>query len=404
MTAVPPPAAGPAGHPLGAERVRQLPAGGLAGLLMEATGGDVVNLAVGTPGWPATPPELVKQAVHALQEGVHQYEDPAGNTRLREWIAHSLPGRPDPRTELTVTAGASEALAVALLACVDPGDEVIVLEPFYENFLSAIALAGGVPRVVSADGPGWAPDPAALTAAFGPRTRAIVINSPSNPTGRLLTGEELGLIAELCARWDVVAVSDEVYASYVYDGAPHRSAAEVPGLADRSIVLGSFSKSHSVSGWRLGYMRAPEPWTRLLRQVHVATTGGAASPLQHALAHGGPALADGWDPAGSMRPLRDHAVRMLTAAGFDCAVPEGGVYVMAGIGGLTRAPSPRFVRELAQRTGVLLAPATPFFAEGRRGTRYVRVAFNRPEATLLEAHRRLNGGPAPSAKQRSTFP
>lgn len=392
MTAVPPRDVTPAGHPLGAERVRQLPAGGLAGLLMEATGGDVVNLAVGTPEWPITPPELVKHAVHALQEGIHQYEDPAGNMRLREWIAHSLPGSPDPRTEVTVTAGASEALAAALLVCVDPGDEVIVLEPFYENFLSAIALAGGVPRYVSADGPDWALDPAALAAAFGPRTRAIVINSPANPTGRLLNDEELRLIAELCAKWDVVVVSDEVYARYVYDGARHRSAAEVPGLADRSIVLGSFSKSHSISGWRLGYVRAPEPWTRLLRQVHIATTGGAASPLQHAVAHGAAALADGWDPAESMRTLRDHTVRMLTAAGFDCSVPQGGVYVMAGIRGLTEESSPRFVRELAERTGVLLTPATPFFAEGRRGARYVRVAFNRPEATILEADRRLNGG------------
>ncbi|MEU3566941.1 aminotransferase class I/II-fold pyridoxal phosphate-dependent enzyme [Kitasatospora sp. NPDC036755] len=382
----------PTSRPLGAERVRRLPGGGLVGLL-KAAGGDVVNLAAGTPGWPATPPELIKHAVHALHEGVNQYENPDGNALLREWIACSLPGRPDPATELTVTAGASEALAVALLAAVDPGDEVILLEPFYENFLSAVALAGGVPRFVPAQGPDWAPDPAALTAAFGPRTRAIVLNSPANPTGRLLTDEELDLIAEQCATWDVVAVSDEVYAPYVYDGARHRSAAEVPGLAERSIVLGSFSKSHSVSGWRLGYLRAAEPWTRLLRQVHIATTGGAAAPLQHAMAHAGPALHDGWDPAESMRTMRDHAVRALTEAGFSCSAPRGGIYVMAGIAGLTDEPSPRFARELAERTGVLVAPATPFFADPRHGDPYVRVAFNRPEATLLEAHRRLTGRP-----------
>ncbi|MGW3207620.1 pyridoxal phosphate-dependent aminotransferase [Streptomyces sp. NPDC001135] len=392
MTRAPSPFAGPASHPLGAERVRQLPDGGLVALLT-AAGADVVNLAAGTPGWPVTPPEFVRHAVQALQEGVHQYEDPAGNMRLREWIARSLPGGPDPVTELTVTAGASEALGVALLACVDPGDEVVLLEPFYENFLSAVALAGGVPRFVPAAGPDWAVDPDALAAAFGPRTRAIVLNSPANPTGRLLTDDELRLIAELCATWDVVAVSDEVYAAYVYDGARHRSAAEVPGLADRSIVLGSFSKSHAVSGWRLGYLRAPAPWTRLLRPVHIATTGGAAAPLQHAVAHGAPALPDGWDPAGPMGALRDRAVRMLTAAGFDCAAPQGGVYVMAGTHGLTEEPSPRFARTLAERTGVLLAPATPFFADPRRGARYVRVAFNRPESTLLEAHRRLTGRP-----------
>ncbi|MFF9642524.1 pyridoxal phosphate-dependent aminotransferase [Kitasatospora aureofaciens] len=379
-------------RPLGAQRVRQLPAGGLVALLA-GRGADSVDLAAGTPEWPATPPELVEGAVRALREGVHQYEDPAGNPRLREWIAGTLPGRPDPDTELTVTAGASEALAVALLACVDPGDEVVVLEPFYENFLSAVALVGGVPRFVRAEGPDWALDPDALTAAFGPRTRAIVLNSPANPTGRLLTDGELGLIAELCERWDVTAVSDEVYAGYVYDGARHRSVAELPGLAERSIVLGSFSKSHAVSGWRLGYLRAPAPWTRMLRQVHIATTGGAAAPLQHALAEAGPVLRDGWDPAGSMRPLRDLAVRMLTEAGFDCVAPRGGIYVTAGIQRLTREPSPAFVRDLAAATGVLLAPATPFFADPRRGDRYVRVAFNRPEATLREAHRRLTARP-----------
>ncbi|WP_030883789.1 pyridoxal phosphate-dependent aminotransferase [Streptomyces sp. NRRL F-5053] len=379
-------------HPLGADRVRQLPAGGLADLLLEA-GGDVVNLAAGTPEWPVTPPTFVEHGVRALREGVHQYEDPAGNLRLREWIAGTLPGSPDPATELTVTTGASEALAVALLTCVDPGDEVVVLEPFYENFLSAIAVVGGVPRFVPSEGPAWAVDTAALTAAFGPRTRAIVVNSPSNPTGRLMTREELGILAELCAKWDVTVVSDEVYAAYVYDGARHCSVAEVPGLAERGIVLGSLSKSHAVSGWRLGYLRAPEPWTRLLRRMHVATTGGTAAPLQHAAAEGARALPQDWDPGASMSPLRDRAVRMLAEAGFECDAPEGGVYVLAGTRGLTRMPSPQFVRALAEETGVLLAPATPFFAAPESGARYVRAAFNRPETTLVEAHRRLAGRP-----------
>ncbi|MFI0976461.1 pyridoxal phosphate-dependent aminotransferase [Streptomyces sp. NPDC021093] len=384
---------GPGGHQVtpqaGADRVHRLPVGGLAGLLRQGAAAGAVNLAVGTPSWPRTPPELVEQACRSLREGTNQYETPEGSPVLRERIAAALPGRPDPATELTVTAGGSEGLCVALLASVDPGDEVIVLEPFYENFLSAIAMAGGVPRFVPLRGPGWSLEPQDLIDAFSVRTRALVLNSPSNPTGSLLGRAELELVATLCQKWNTTVVSDEVYAGYVYDGARHLSVAEVPALADRSVVVGSLSKSHAVSGWRLGFLRAAPAWTDMLRRVHVATTGGAAAPLQHAAAAAdlfGPAR---WDPAPEMQQRRDRAVSMLERAGFDCTVPQGGCYVMAGISGLTDEDSPDFARRLAAEAGVLVAPATSFFARAAGGLRHVRVAFNRESAELDAAQQRL---------------
>ncbi|MFF0436272.1 pyridoxal phosphate-dependent aminotransferase [Streptomyces sp. NPDC004327] len=371
-----------------AERVRHLPGGGLAALLV---GGrtDLVNLAVGTPAYPPTPPELVERACAALRGGANQYADPVGDPVLRERIAASLPGAPDPATELTITVGGSEGLCVALLTTVDPGDEVIVLEPFYENFVSAIAMAGGRPRFVKLREPDWSLDEDELAAAFNERTRAVVINSPSNPTGALLDRAQLEFLGELCARWDVTVISDEVYAPYVYDGRAHCSAAEIPALADRSIVVGSLSKTHTVSGWRLGYLRARPHWTSLLRQVHVATTAGAPAPLQRAAADAGLFGPAAWDPAPLLGAQRDRTVRMLREAGFDCAFPAGGCYVMAGIRGLTDEDSPDFTRALAADAGLLLAPGTVFFADPARGAAYVRVAFNRPPDVLDQAEQRL---------------
>ncbi|MER6028248.1 pyridoxal phosphate-dependent aminotransferase [Streptomyces sp. NPDC001851] len=371
-----------------ARRVRHLPGGGLAALL---SGGrtDLVNLAVGTPAYPQTPPELIDRACAALRSGVNQYADPVGDPALRERLAASLPGAPDPATEITITVGGSEGLCVALLTTVDPGDEVVVLEPFYENFVSAIAMAGGRPRFVRLREPDWTLDEAELAAAFSSRTKAVIINSPSNPTGTLLDRPQLEHLADLCTKWDVTVISDEVYAPYVYDGRTHCSAAAIPALADRSIVVGSLSKTHTVSGWRLGYLRARPRWTSLLRQVHVATTAGAPSPLQRAAAEAGLFGPPAWDPAPLLSAQRDRTVRMLREAGFDCASPPGGCYVMAGIRGLTTEDSPTFTRVLAADAGVLLAPGTAFFADPARGAGYVRVAFNRPPHTLDQAEQRL---------------
>ncbi|WP_222598569.1 pyridoxal phosphate-dependent aminotransferase [Lentzea tibetensis] len=246
-------------------RGERLGGSGLVQLMRLAAKTNVVELALGTPGAPEPSAKLVTEAGYALLPGDHhQYADPIGHPQLRVAIAASLATPADPETEITVTVGGTEGLCAALLSIVDSGDEVVVFEPFYENFIKAIHLAGAVPRFVRLRQPGWHYDPAEFAAAFGSRTRALILNSPNNPTGRILTRTELEEIARVCDNWDVTVISDEVYSSYVYDGATFTSAADVPALSGRSIVVNSLSKSHAISGWRLGYLRAPAEMTTVV--------------------------------------------------------------------------------------------------------------------------------------------
>jgi aminotransferase len=310
---------------------------------------------------------------------------PDGNPELRRRIGSALVPPADPLTEVTVTVGATEALSVALLATLDPGDEVIVFEPFYENFVTAIVVAGGVPRIVPLRPPEWRYDPAELHAAFGPRTRAVVLNTPHNPTGRVFGRDELGEIASLCEHWGATAISDEVYSGFVFDGRSHVSAADVPGLEDRSIVVGSLSKSHAVSGWRLGYLRACAALTAVLRQVHVTVGGVAATPLQIAAAR----AADFGPPPDDLSAQRDAALRAFSELGLDCIAPEGGCYVMCGTGAVTDADSEAFVKRLVQEAGVLVAPGRFFYSSAGGGDDLIRVAFNRPPELFDEVQERL---------------
>ncbi|MEU0398723.1 pyridoxal phosphate-dependent aminotransferase [Streptomyces sp. NPDC006197] len=368
-------------------RLAGFPRGRLFGLLAEGAKYSAIDLAVGTPAAPDTPPELIEAACRALRDGTNQYGLPHGDPRLRESIASHVGADPD--TEITVTAGATEALAVAMLTLVDPGDEVILLDPGYENFLSAVAMAGAVPRHVPVTGPHWRADPAALAAAFGPRTRAILINSPGNPTGHVMSEEELLEIAELCERWNVAVIADEVYADFVFDGNVHLSAAGTPELAERTVVIRSLSKSHAVSGWRLGYLKAPARLTSALREMHVAVAGMAATPLQQAVATA--AAAPGfWAPRDDLSVQRRLAVSALQEMGAHCQAPEGGCYVLADIGPLTPEDGERFAFRTAREAGVLLTPGQYFFSgAGEKGDHLVRLAFNRPVSTMEEARRRL---------------
>jgi aminotransferase len=380
----------PRGAP--AARTRGLPSGGLVALLGAGRASGAVDLAVGTPGWPSPPPELIEAACAALRAGDNQYAHPDGSPELRAALAAALgtAGQPvDPDTELTITVGGSEGLGVALLSTVDPGDEVVLLAPCYENFVGAVALAGGVPRYVPVDARhGWRCDPDRLAAAFGPRTRAIVLNTPNNPTGHMLTRAELAEIAELCERWDVTVICDEVYSAYTFDGRTHVSAADVPALRERSIVIGSLSKSHAISGWRLGYLRAPAAMSSVLRQVHVATTAGAASPLQQAVVRAG-VLTGGWQPAARMQRNRDRVVAMFTALGLRCRVPDGGCYVVADIRPVTTESSVEFAGRLLRAGGVVVVPGEFFFDQGAGGADFVRIAVNRAGDTLDAAERAL---------------
>ncbi|MGP3999343.1 pyridoxal phosphate-dependent aminotransferase [Streptomyces sp. 8N706] len=374
-----------------AARLGGLPTGALAEVLHLGKSLGALDLAGGVPGTPRPPQDVLTAASEALLRGDNQYEDTSGNPELRRQIAARCATPTDPATELTITTGASEALCVAMLATVDPGDEVILFEPFYENFLAALAMAGGRPRFVKLKSPDWRWDPDELAAAFGPRTRAVVINSPANPTGRTLERAELEQLAELCERWGALLISDEVYADFVYDGRQHVSAADVPALRERSIVIGSLSKSHAISGWRLGHLRACPQLSRALREVHLATSFGANGPLQRAVAASG-VLTGGWDPRADLEKLRNRTVDLFSGLGLTCRPPEGGCYVMADISSVTDEDCKTFVHRLATERKVLLVPGRCFFRDHDGDSGHVRIAFNKPAETLDEAERRLVGG------------
>jgi N-succinyldiaminopimelate aminotransferase len=376
-------------------RAGSLPNGNLAELFMLARERGAIDLAVGTPGVPQTPGPLVEEAVRALRGGANQYELPQGGADVRRRIAESFATPADPDTELTITVGGTEALCVALLSLVDPGDEVIVLDPYYENFIGAVELAGARPRFVRLrepekdPGPGWRLDAEELASAFGPATRAILLNTPANPTGQTLCAEDFELIAALCKRWDVTVISDEVYANLVFDDRPHLSVADVPALRDRSVVIGSLSKSHAISGWRLGFLRARPELSRVFRRVHEITTNGASAPLQ--LAAG---LTDLFDvgaltAAKELAVARDEMADILSRMGLSFRMPQGGCFILADIRGVTAEPCDVYVRRILEETSVLLAPGAPFFADEERGRGYVRVAFNRSPQVLAAARRHL---------------
>ncbi|WP_245834480.1 pyridoxal phosphate-dependent aminotransferase [Streptomyces aidingensis] len=374
-------------------RAAALAGNSLTGLFTLARARGAVDLAVGTPGCPRTPHALVEEAARALRAGRNQYEHPAGDPGLRQWIAETAGDGADPDREITITAGATEALYVALLSTLDPGDEVVLFSPGYEQFAAAVALVGARPRFVPLHAPDWRHDPAELAAAFTPRTRAVLLNTPANPTGRVLTAGELRDIAGLCARWNTTAICDEVYRGFVFDGHEHLSVARVPELAGRSIVIGSLSKSHAVSGWRLGFLRSDPERTTALRRVHELTTNGTAAPLQAAAAR----AAGSADPEEIRREMgrrRDLAQHIFSGLGMKSAPVEGGCFLFADISPLTggREDCTAFVRRLLDRSGVLLAPGAPFFADLAQGRNWVRIAFNRPEETLREAEHRLAAG------------
>lgn len=246
---------------------------------------DAINLAQGFPDFEA-PQALKDAACEALQGGINQYAITWGARPFREAIAAKThrwypSWAIDPERHITVTCGATEGMMAAMLGVLDPGDEIVVFEPFYENYGPDAILSGAVPRYVALHEPDWSIDEAELRAAFGPRTRGIVLNSPHNPTGKVFTREELGVIAELCQRWDAVAFTDEIYEHIVYDG-DHIPMATVPGMEDRTVAINSLSKTYSVTGWRVGWVIASGELSSGIRKVHDFLTVGAAAPLQAA--------------------------------------------------------------------------------------------------------------------------
>ncbi len=353
-----------------------------------------VSLAQGFPDF-ACPPELKVAAAAAVNDDLNQYAITWGAKPLRDAIATSTVahfpahGPIDPETQVTVTCGATEAMVAAMLGLLDPGDEVIVFEPYYENYGPDAILAGAVPRYVTLHEPDWSIDEAELRAAFGPRTRGLVLNSPHNPTGKVFSRDELALIASLCVEHDVIAFTDDIYEHLVYEG-EHIPLATLPGMADRTVEIHSMSKSYSVTGWRIGWTIAPPDLSVGIRRVHDFLTVGAAAPLQAAAV-----VALGFPPAyyetlvADYRARRDLLLPILRSAGFRASDPAGAYYVMTDIRDLTDEDDVTYAMRLIRDPGVAGVPGSSFFSRPELGRTKLRFAFPKRTETLLAAAERL---------------
>jgi aminotransferase len=372
-----------------------------------------INLAQGFPNFPA--PELLKEAaVRAIHDDINQYAITWGAQRLRDALARKYQSwyglELDPEREITVTCGATEAMIATLLAVVNPGDEVIVFEPFYENYGPDTILADARPVYVPLE-PGRALDLERLADAFTPRTRVIVINSPSNPAGRVLSRSELEAIRDLCVRHDVLAVTDEIYEHIRFEG-EHVPIATLPGMRDRTVTISGASKTFSVTGWRIGWVLAPAGLTDAIRKVHDFLTVGAPAPLQEGVATAIDTLPLSFyqELAEAYRGRRDLLYSALVESGFTCTPPEGAYYILCDFTVLSsqlglKAPltDSAFAVWLSREIGVTPVPGSSFFRDGGPGGSLVRFVFCKTDEVLLEAARRLrtlSSGPTRRTDER----
>ena len=352
-----------------------------------------IDLARGAPELTA-PDEVKEAAVEAIRADDNQYADTRGSRMLREAIAvrtHRRPGlEVDADREVVVTCGATEAIMAVAMATLEPGDEVVLFEPFYGHHVVTANLNGATPHFVPLRRPGWRFDPDELAAAFNGRTKAILVNTPHNPTGRVLVEAELRLIADLCQRWDALCISDEIYEHLVFDGLRHVSPAQMPGMRERTVVISGLSKSYSVSGWRVGYVVGPAALVSAIGGVHNYLTSGAPAPLQAAgvVALG---LPDRYyeDLRGRYQRLRDRVAGALEALDFGVRRPEGTFYMLADIAGLPFEGDVDCATSLITRAGVALMPGSAFFHSPDRGSSLVRVCFGKAEAQVDAALRRV---------------
>ena len=362
-----------------------------------------VNLAQGFPDFPA-PQEIKDAACKAIQHDINQYAITWGAKSFRNAIAAKTQSylglEIDPEREITVTCGSTEAMIAALMATINSGDEVIIFEPYYENYGPDTILSGATPRYVTLEPPDWTFDPEKLEAAFNEKTKAIIINTPNNPTGKVFSRQELRYIADLCIRWDALAITDEIYEHILYDGFTHCAIATLDGMRERTITINGMSKTYSLTGWRVGYAIAPPHLTEAIRKVHDFLTVGAAAPLQEA---GALALALPreyyQELARAYEKRRDLLLGGLRETGFQCFSPRGAYYIMAEISDFGFASDVEFTRYMIQEVGVAVVPGSSFFHKPASGSGYIRFCFCKKDATLQAAVERLGTIPRQNISQ-----
>lgn len=350
---------------------------------------NAVNLAQGFPDFPA-PEQLKKAACESVMQDYNQYAITWGAKDLREELSRKVSGYNkmdyDPEAEITVTCGSTEAMISTMLALVNPGEEVVVPEPFYENYGPDTEISGAVPRFVPIEDD-LAIDEEKLKAAFNKKTKAFVLNSPNNPTGKVFSLKELKLIADLCIEYDAYALTDEIYEHIIYDGHKHISIGSLEGMHERTVTIGSFSKTYSVTGWRVGYAMADKKLTSSIRKIHDFLTVGAPAPLQHACVA---ALKLPGSYYQELAEMYDHKRRLLfnglKSAGFRCERPEGAYYIWTDISDFGKT-STEFARYLVKEIGVASVPGSSFYSSG--GESKLRFTFSKKDSTLEEACRRL---------------
>ncbi|MGI6093708.1 MAG: aminotransferase class I/II-fold pyridoxal phosphate-dependent enzyme [Veillonellaceae bacterium] len=355
---------------------------------------NAVNLAQGFPDFPA-PHEIKQAAVDAIWSDHNQYAITWGTKALRDSIAwktkRDYKVDLDPERQITVCCGSTEGMIATLLATVNPGEEVIIFEPFYENYGPDVILCGATPKYIKLKPPSFSFDYDELRAAFSDRTRAIIINTPNNPTGKVFTHDELTLIADLCIKHDALAITDEIYEHILYDNAKHIPLWTLPGMADRTVAINSISKTFSVTGWRIGFVTASPEITQSIRKVHDFLTVGAAAPLQTAAAQAMRFPTEYYHGLSEFyRERRDYLLSELTKLGFNCISPAGAYYIMADITPFGYDDDVAFAKFLAEKIGVAVVPGSSFYRnETPDGKKFVRFCFCKEMSTLKTAVERL---------------
>ena len=352
-----------------------------------------INLAQGYPDFPA--PSFVKQAaIDAINGDINQYAITWGAFRLRQALSQKYERNYgfelDPDVHITVTCGATEAMMAVMLAFVEPDDEVIVFEPFYENYIPDAAMSGAKIKYVTLGGPDFSFDPLELRAAFSRQTKAIIINTPNNPSGKVFTYDELATIANFCIEYDCLAITDEIYEHIVFDGRQHISIASFPEMLERTVIISGISKTFSVTGWRIGYVVASEKVSAAVRKVHDYLTVGAPAPLQEAAAVA-VEQGDAYYPAlaAMYQKKRDLLLTPLREMGFECRTPEGAYYIMADFKAHNfKGDDTDFAHHMIRNCGIAPVPGSSFYSN-KHGNQFIRFTFSKSDDTLKEAANRL---------------